>query len=157
MAITVHPQYLAVELHNILHQILHRRGALLHRVEPLRTTVLRPTLHHHVRIQAQQVLLTAVHRDQHRLTVLRATVRQVIVLRLHAQHLLTAVQVQVGAHQRERALLHTVRVLLTAAPRVQPLQAKDRDIKKDGRRDAGQGVLQDASQEYFNCIRFFTE
>ncbi len=137
MAITVHPQYLAVELHNILHQILHRRGALLHQVEPLRTIVLRPTLHHHARIQVQQVLHTAVHRVQHRLTVLRATARQVIALRLHAQRPLTAVQVQVGVHQREQVLLRTVRVLLTAALRVQPLQAKDRDIKKDARHDAG--------------------
>ncbi len=120
-------QFLAVELHNILHQVLHQCAVRHHRVELHRITVLRRMLRLHGRIQVRQVLHTAVHLVQPQVTALRATAHQVTVLRLHAQHLLTAVQVE--ARHRKRALLHTVRVLLIAALRAQPLQAKDRDVK----------------------------
>ena len=122
MAITALRQFLVVEHRNTHHQVLHQREVPLHRVVQHRTTVLQRTLRHHVRIPAQLVLRTAVHRVQRRHTAPRA--RQVTATHHHllALHQHIVVQVRVAVSQREQALLLIVRVHLD-----QPLQAKDLD------------------------------
>jgi hypothetical protein len=119
MAIMVLLQFLAVELHNILHQVLHQCAVRHHRVELHRITALRRMLRLHGRIQVRQVLHKADHRVQPQVTVLRATAHQVTALRLHAQHPRTARRARpLEARLRERA-----------HPRVQLRLVKDRDFK----------------------------